>query len=343
MNKSLISVIVPIYKVEAYLKKCIDSIIENIEIVLIDDGSPDNCGAICDEHQGIDNRIKAIHRENSGLSSVNRKEEMQVVNIYVVEHKPVDLSKYSLDSCYKIICVGEYAQQEVGLMSDCTGDNISYKNSNYCEMTAAYWIWKNDTISDIVGLCHYRRFFTKAAISVDSKYFINENDILKYLKTNDVIVAKKTYSCEGAYKGYLNCGREKDLQCVRNAIEQLCPEYLSFYINYFEKASGLHLANMIISKKQVFDEYCKWLFNILNYVEERTDISQYSKEEARIYGYLAERLLNVWLAKNNYLRVKECRVIHTEKKYNATFFLEELLKFTGIYQIVKNVIFKLRN
>ena len=68
----LISVIVPIYKVENYIKQCIESIINqtysNLEIILVDDGSPDNCGNICDEYLQIDSRIKVIHKENGGLS-----------------------------------------------------------------------------------------------------------------------------------------------------------------------------------------------------------------------------------------------------------------------------------
>lgn len=73
MEKRLISIIVPIYKVEKYLNRCIDSILnqsyKNIEVILVDDGSPDNCGKICDEYLLKDNRIRVIHKENGGLSS----------------------------------------------------------------------------------------------------------------------------------------------------------------------------------------------------------------------------------------------------------------------------------
>lgn len=72
MNAPLISVIVPIYKVEDYLKECIDSIIDqtykNLEIILVDDGSPDKCPDICDEYASKDTRIKVIHKPNGGLS-----------------------------------------------------------------------------------------------------------------------------------------------------------------------------------------------------------------------------------------------------------------------------------
>ena len=68
----LISIIVPVYNVELYLKRCVDSLINqtyrNLEIILVDDGSPDYCGEICDEYANIDNRIKVVHKDNAGLS-----------------------------------------------------------------------------------------------------------------------------------------------------------------------------------------------------------------------------------------------------------------------------------
>lgn len=82
MHLPLISVIVPVYKVEAYLDKCISSIVNqtytNLEIILVDDGSPDNCPAICDAWAAKDNRIKVIHKENGGLSDA-RNAGMKIV------------------------------------------------------------------------------------------------------------------------------------------------------------------------------------------------------------------------------------------------------------------------
>lgn len=72
----MISIIVPIYKVENYIKQCLDSIIsqtyDDLEIILVDDGSPDNCPAICDEYAKKDNRIKVIHKQNGGLISARK-------------------------------------------------------------------------------------------------------------------------------------------------------------------------------------------------------------------------------------------------------------------------------
>lgn len=73
MKKDLISIIIPIYNVEKYLNKCIDSVInqtyKNLEIILVNDGSTDNCGNICDQYKKIDKRIKVIHKKNGGVSS----------------------------------------------------------------------------------------------------------------------------------------------------------------------------------------------------------------------------------------------------------------------------------
>ena len=83
MSDTLISIIVPIYKVEPYIRRCIESIIaqtlQQIEVFLVDDGSPDHCGAICDEYAKTDNRITVIHKKNAGQSSA-RNAALNVAN-----------------------------------------------------------------------------------------------------------------------------------------------------------------------------------------------------------------------------------------------------------------------
>lgn len=76
-NDSLISIIVPVYNVENYLCRCVDSLLNqtyhNLEIILVDDGSPDRCGEMCDEYVKKDKRVKVIHQSNGGLSDARNK------------------------------------------------------------------------------------------------------------------------------------------------------------------------------------------------------------------------------------------------------------------------------
>ena len=104
MKENLISVIVPVYKVEKYLKKCVDSIINqtyrNLEIILVDDGSPDSCPQMCDEYLKIDSRIKVIHQENGGLSAA-RNAGIRISNGEYIGF--VDSDDYIVPTMYEIL------------------------------------------------------------------------------------------------------------------------------------------------------------------------------------------------------------------------------------------------
>lgn len=85
MKQSIIqiSIIVPVYKTEKYLPKCIDSILNqsytDFELILIDDGSPDQCGIICEEYAQKDNRIQVIHQPNEGVNSARKKRIYSII------------------------------------------------------------------------------------------------------------------------------------------------------------------------------------------------------------------------------------------------------------------------
>ncbi len=100
-----VSIIVPIYNVEQYIRQCLDSIIhqsyQNIEIILIDDGSPDCCGAICDKYAAIDKRIKVIHRENAGVSVARNEGMERATGEWIMFVDPDDWLE--LDCCEKAI------------------------------------------------------------------------------------------------------------------------------------------------------------------------------------------------------------------------------------------------
>ncbi len=108
MNE-LISVVLPVYKVEKYLSRCIDSVIgqsyENLEIILVDDGSPDKCGEICDNYAKIDNRIKVIHKANGGLSDARNAGIREAKGEFITFIDSDDyVEKNYVESLYSAIC-----------------------------------------------------------------------------------------------------------------------------------------------------------------------------------------------------------------------------------------------
>ena len=110
------------------------------------------------------------------------------VSIYVAAHKK---SEFPKNDIYVPLHVGAEGKKDLGYLKDNTGDNISTKNSNYCELTGTYWIMKNDN-SDIVGLTHYRRYFFRKWNTNKLEDVLNEEDIEQIFKEYDIIVPKKT-------------------------------------------------------------------------------------------------------------------------------------------------------
>lgn len=236
---------------------------------------------------------------------------MNNISMYVVTHKKVE--KKFIDDIYKFIQVGKSVDDKsINEIKDNTGDNISKKNSNYCELTAMYWIWKNDKKSDVVGITHYRRFFSKSSLAAIKKKPIEKNEINKLLNKFDIIVPnpqimrKKT-----VFQQYSDSHFENDLNITRQVISEIYPEYLNSFDNVM-KRNYYSACNMIICNKHIYDYYMEWLFNILFEVEKRVDISNYDDYNKRIFGFISERLLNVWLNANTQYKVKELPIYNTE-------------------------------
>lgn len=265
------------------------------------------------------------------------------VNIYVVTHKDFN-EKICRSNKFLPIAVGKKLTSSLNCnyIKDNTLDNISFKNSNYCELTAQYWIWKNDEFANIKGLCHYRRYFSKSGLSNSEKYLIDIPYIYNTLITKkfDAIVSKKTYSYRGVKKAYLDCGYEKDLNITRLVIQKIYPDYLKDYDEIMNGCWG-YIGNMLITTSELFDQYSKWLFDILFEVEKRIDVSNYSQQEARIFGYISERLLGVWILHNN-IKVKELRIINTEQPPMVVNDIKNFFEMLGVSQFIKRILFNIR-
>nr|WP_298564644.1 DUF4422 domain-containing protein [uncultured Phascolarctobacterium sp.] len=128
------------------------------------------------------------------------------IKILVATHK---IYWMPADKVYIPIHVGKNGKKDIGYNGDDTGDNISDRNSAYCELTGFYWAWKNLN-ADYVGLVHYRRYFTKKGLfcrSIVKKRsdILTTKDWEKLLAENDIIVAdKRNYWIETNEQHYLN-------------------------------------------------------------------------------------------------------------------------------------------
>jgi len=183
---------------------------------------------------------------------------------------------------------------DLGYTRDNTGDNISSKNKNYCELTGLYWAWKN-LDADYIGLAHYRRHFTLKNRGDKKQRPITRGELEKLLTKNDVLLPKKrNYFIETNYSQYVHAHHETDLTTTREIIAEKYPDYIKAYDESMGRTTG-HRFNMFIMKRDKFDAYCEWLFDILFELEKRLDISDYSDNDARVFGFVSERLLDVWI------------------------------------------------
>lgn len=234
---------------------------------------------------------------------------MKKIKIFVAAHK---MAEFPNNSIYVPIEVGAYNKEKFLKVTDNTGDNISEKNPFFCELTATYWILKNDK-SDIVGLTHYRRFFFKKHTNKMSM-ILRKKDIEEILKDYDIIVPIKTYlmKYKSIREAYASIHKIDDFDLCRQIIEEKYPEYVEAF-DIVSNNRSFYACNMFISSKKIFDKYYNWLFDVLFELEKRVDISSYDDYNKRIFGFLSERLFNVWLTHEN-LKVKEMPVYNVHKK-----------------------------
>lgn len=140
MNQGLVSIIVPVYKAEKYIHQCIDSLLaqtyRNIEVILVDDGSPDHCGKICDEYAAKDYRVKVIHQQNGGVSVARQTGIDHATGEYSIHADPDDwvelnmieelVAKAVADNADMVIC-DFYRESKSEKTYDCQnpGDDLS--------------------------------------------------------------------------------------------------------------------------------------------------------------------------------------------------------------------------
>ena len=234
---------------------------------------------------------------------------MDDIKVIVATHKKYQMPESSM---YLPVQVGAEGKEDLGYAKDNTGDNISSKNPYFCELTGLYWAWKN-LDSDYIGLAHYRRHFclkNKSKNEFDNILTYEETE--KILENTDVILPKKrNYVIENLYSHYEHTMYVEPLDETGKIIQNKYPEYAQEFEKLHKRTSA-HMFNMFIMKKEIFQDYCKWLFDILFELEKNIDSSMYDKFHARFYGRISELLLDVYLQKNN-ISYKEVNFIYMEK------------------------------
>ena len=180
---------------------------------------------------------------------------------------------------------------------DNQGENISVKNRQYCELTALYWIWKN-VKWEYVGLCHYRRTFQ-----------ISKEQIRKLLHSDiDIVVTVPVLNFPNVRRQYCLDHSENDWNIMLKAIDTLCPNYQNA-VEVVQSGNFYYAYNMFIAKKEILNQYCEWLFPILQFCEDRIGKKEDSYQN-RYPGFLAERLFTIFLEHH-----KEYKLVIAKKHF----------------------------
>lgn len=229
------------------------------------------------------------------------------LNILICCHKP---GRWLSDDIYMPIQCGKAISDiDLGIQGDDMGDNISVKNPNYCELTAMYWAWKNLKDVDYIGLCHYRRYFNfrpkcfsfceLMQITFDEFEDIeavNNKQIKKMIGKYDVILPSSFLS-KAVIESHVWNENFIDFCILEKVILKHYPEYESSLKYVFYHKQSVPQKNMFIMRKELFDNYCEWMFDILFEVERHVKLSSYAYYR-RVFAFMGEILLPLYCYHN---------------------------------------------
>lgn len=304
-----ISVIVPIYKVEEYLYRCVDSIINqtytNLEIILVDDGSPDNCPMICDEYAKKDIRIRVVHKKNGGLSDARNAgldiatgeyimfiDSDDFVDIEMMESMMKNMIDNNVDM---VVCNIKYVYEDREVVKYNQADRIldryeameEYLKDGVVQAVAWNKLYKKSLINNMrykVGKTNEDEFFTYKVVDKTEKIYYNSSPFYNYIQRDSSIMGKYSIKrLDGVEASYerLNFIKEK---------------YPSLYLS--EKRTFLNLCiysyQMILKNKNI-DSDNKGKNLLSSYVKKlnftKDEIKQYSLKD-RIKVFMSKKSLD---------------------------------------------------
>lgn len=239
--------------------------------------------------------------------------------VAVAAHKPYRMPE---DPMYMPIQVGKALHPDVELgerfVPDNTGDNISDRNAYYSELTALYWMWKNCD-ADYLGLAHYRRHFAtenrwKRMTASDRFDRIATHDDVESVLVKSgakiIVPSKRHYYIETVYSHYSHTFDGRQFDEMRKILTQMDPQFIPAFDKLMQSRS-VHIFNMFIMRRDRFDEYCAWMFPLIDELTKRIPPESYDAFGSRYPGRVSERLLDVWLDTTGY-RYAELPVVSPE-------------------------------
>lgn len=295
------------------------------------------------------------------LESMRRRTERwetyskQPIRIFVSTHKDVDL--FQSDILQPVQVGAAQRNWSIGYaLRDNSGENISDLNSMYCELTTQYWAWKN-VDAEYYGFCHYRRYFDfsperhrenpwgeiiadRICDETQREYRLDDESMRAAIEGYDVITTEfkdlrhfpADYSTPHEHYDAAPQLNIKDLDLCMRIVKELHPDYAED-VRAFLNGNRSCFCNMFIMRKQIFRDYCAWLFPILERFMAESDMSHYSREGRRTPGHLAERLLNIYC--NHHERIgsgwktKQLQCVHFEHP-ERVYALQEAHSLRGL-------------
>lgn len=244
------------------------------------------------------------------------------VNVYVACHKDAYVPEIECFKAIQVGCANAPAKLN-GMLSDNVGDNISEKNRSYCELTAQYWAWKNED-ADYYGFFHYRRYFSfdldrdyaedgYGNVVIDrmtreerERFRLDNQHIQELVAGYDIITVRardineqrkhtRRKECLDNYAEYgeSDAQHRSDLDKALEILYEKYPEMREAADRYMHSDKAYE-CNMFIMRKELYEQYSTWIFDILFELEKKIDTTCYNQEELRVYGFIAERLFGIY-------------------------------------------------
>ena len=249
-----------------------------------------------------------MSRFSGSLKMHNRLMESTILSqtrVFIATHKAYP---FPAQENYVPIHAGHAVNPiDLGIICDDSGDNISALNPYFCELTVLYWLWKHCN-AQIQGLVHYRRYFTHPTWTVQHCGYpiLDASKLAEILPTPQHIILPEPYTCgiknvlglytrpRTVYEHYRKFHHKKDWAILEQVLAKHYPSYIPA-LHIVKNSTQLHFFNMFVAHKPFVENYCHWLFTILFQLSEHINPDSYSPYQARVFGFLAERLLNIYI------------------------------------------------